>query len=343
MILGILTALGTTKLSAITLGIVLTYLCILVLLRRPQKVSIPIPLWLLTGCIALSAIWSVNPGKPLWICTHIITAYLAYQVLPHRHAKWGIAAIAAIQIGVVLWQYSDGVSRPNGLARNGSVLGLAGMWMMPGLLPSVMAGLSISRTAMLGAGLIALTGRRYIFPALVLIGVSVATILLTNPSRLSLETISDNWSVRNDALHGVTSEANPTDNPVTPKEVKWRWYGYGWGQYYLATGQVQPHNIFVRSWYELGLFTIPVGYCLVYMWVSMRPGRGIRGQDWRFMLVACATGMLTDELLGSVEGVYMVLGYAIIHSNAKRPGSQGSTPIADKRPGQCLTGSDVTA
>src|SRR5690606_29943566 len=131
---------------------------------------------------------------------------------------------------------------------------------------AVLSGLSISRTALLGAGLLALTGKRFIIPFVVLASISIATTLLTNPSRLSLETISDNWSVRNDALHGVTSEANPTDNPVTPKEVEWRWYGYGWGQYYLATGQVQPHNIFVRSWHELGLLTIPVGYCLIYMW-----------------------------------------------------------------------------
>lgn len=320
MILGILTALGATKLSAIALGIVLTYLCILVLLRRRQRVSIPTPLWLLTGCIALSAIWSANPGKPLWICTHIITAYLAYQVLPRKGARWGISLIAAIQIGAILWQYTTtDVSRPAALARNASVLGLAGMWMLPLYPSAILSGLSISRTALLGAGLLALTGKRYIIPFVVLASVFLTTTLLTNPSRLSLETLSRNWNVRVDALHGVTSETNPSPDPVVPTEIEWRWYGYGWGQYYLATGQIQPHNIFVRTWYELGLFTIPVGYCLVILWLSRTPAGGrFRDHDWRFLLVACATGMLTDELLGSVEGVYMVLGYAIINAPAHR-------------------------
>lgn len=247
---------------------------------------------------------------------HIITAYLAYQVLPHKHAKWGIALIASVQIGVVLWQYmgTDAI-RPEALSRNASVLGLAGMWGMPGLLPAVMAGLSISRTALLGAGLFAITGKQYIIPAAILVIVSIGATLLTNPNRLSFENISDSWNIRTDALHGVTSEANPSPDPVAPAEVEWRWYGYGWGQYYLTTGQIQPHNIFVRTWYELGLFTIPAGYCLVMLWLSRTQAGGrFRDHDWRLLLVACATGMLTDELLGSVEGVYMVLGYAIIHS-----------------------------
>lgn len=320
MILAILASLGTTKLSAITLGIMLLWLCYIAIYRR-RRITIPPVLWILITCVALSAVWSVNPGKPLWLCLHILIAYLAYRTLPHNHAKLGISLVAAIQIGVILWQYTaTDLIRPNALSRNASVLGLAGMWMMPGLLPAIMVGLSISRTASLGVALFALTGRRYWIPAGIAISTFLIVTVLTNPNRLSIPILQRDVDLRVTAIQGTSIEVAPPVVTTTPVEyVKWRWYGYGWGQYALVTGRIQPHNIFVRTWYEMGVLTIPIGYCLMYLWLSRaRYGSSWRNHDWRLLLVACATGMLTDELLGSVEGVYMMLTYCIINRPAQR-------------------------
>ncbi len=318
MILGILAALGTTKLSAITLGILLLWL-LYVAWKRRHRVVIPLPIYVITGCIALSALWSLNPGKPVWLCLHILAAYLAYSTLSRNRARWGIYIICSIQIGVILWQYMyTDAARPVGISRNASVIGLAGMWGMPGLLPSLMAGLSMSRTALIGAGLFALTGKRYMFPAAILIGVSIVTTLIINPSRLSIPGLQSSAELRFEAITGESSELAPPvlNIPSEKTSPVWRWYGYGFGQYSFHTGQIQPHNIFVRTWYEMGLFSIPIAYCLVYMWTLRARNGSWRSHDWRMLVVAVATGMLTDELLGSVEGIYMILGYVIMNSNS---------------------------
>lgn len=320
MILGILAALGTTKLSAITLGILLLWL-LYVAWNRRQRIVIPLPIYVITGCIALSVLWSLNPGKPVWLCLHIFTAYLAYSTLSHKHAKWGIYLVCSIQIVVILWQYNfTDAPRPAAIARNASVLGLSGMWMLPGLLPALVAGLSISRTAVFGAGLFAIMERRYRLAGALCITAFGITTFLTNFDRISLDHLLASAQLRQDAITGNSPELRPADHPLIPAEKSdpvWRWYGYGFGQYSFHTGQIQPHNIFVRTWYEMGLFSIPVGYCLIYMWSLRAKNSSWRSHDWRMLTVAVATGMLTDELIGSVEGVYMILGYVIMNSNAE--------------------------
>lgn len=329
MFLGLLVSLGTTKLSAVVLGIILCYLIILVI-HKQRRIHVPVILWVLVGLIAITALWSPESGKPVWLSLHILCGWIAYQVLPHSKFRLGLYPLIAIQIVVILWQYGvSDVTRPTALARNASVLGLAGMWLLPGILPAFLSGLSISRTAVLGAVLIGVSGRRYLFTSLIVVLTFVVTTWIVQPERLGLSGISDSLELRKKTLNGSSVEALPinessvtpfTPRPIIPEpqKVNWKWYGYGFGQYSFVTGRIQPHNIFVSTWYAFGLLTIPVGYCLIYLWTLRNRGRSWREHDWRLLLLACTTGMLTDELLGSVEGVYMVLGWCIMNRSAQQ-------------------------
>lgn len=309
MLLGLVVGLGTTKLLSFAISIVLGYL----ILRQRHRIQVPFILWLIVVPIAVSALWSVDPGKPLYMACTILIAYLAYRTLPRSRFRIGLYAIVAAQIGVVVWQYWSGeFSRPNGFSRNASVLGLAGMWGLPLLPMAIMGGISGSRTAILGALILGLRSRRAMISSMVLVLVFLCVTLTFYPQRLGLDGLRQSYALRVAAIEGDPIEPNPTSKPVELKEVEWHWYGYGFGQYYLATGHIQPHNIFVRTWFEMGLLSIPVGYALVWLWSEMARGNGWRAHDWLFLLTACATGMLTDELIGSFEGVYMVLGYVII-------------------------------
>jgi drug/metabolite transporter superfamily protein YnfA len=172
----------------------------------------------------------------------------------------------------------------------------------------MIGGLSMSRTAIVGALVLAMTGRKYALFAGILISVSVMTTLLINPERLSIPWLERSADLRIATIDGTSTETPPSSFPaieqIDPIPVL-HIQGYGFGNYSFHTGRIQPHNIFVRTWYELGTLSIPlVGFLLTLWW------RG--GRDWRFLSVAIVTGMLTDELLGSVAGVYMILGYAIM-------------------------------
>jgi hypothetical protein len=225
----------------------------------------------------------------------------------------------------MIWQYSEGMDRLNGISRNASVLGLSGMWLAPSLIAAIVAGGSISRTAMLGIaiyGYLFRSSRRATagYVALALTCFVVVT-LISNPDRLGISGprgINNSAVLRIDTITGHSNETLPdiiVDSgdikPVAVRTVQWHWYGYGFGQFYFQTGQIQPHNIFARTWYELGIFSIPFFYALLWFWAD-------HGRDWKFMALAVATGMLTDELLGSLEGVYMILGYAIMRESADR-------------------------
>lgn len=311
MLLGLVIGLGTTKLAAIAFAITLTY----VILHR-KRVRIPGMLWLVIACVGVTALWSPEPGKPVLQCCAIIMAYMAYVTLPRKRAAWGISLIAVAQIGVMVWQYIvDGDLRPTGLSRNASVIGLAGMYAMPLFPMAVMGGLSLSRTALLGGAILTvlnIRSPRYIVAGVTLAAISLTVGYIVTPERYyEIARISADTELRVAAIDGTSSEIVNIPDPLPVNPVEWRWYGYGFGNYYFHTGQIQPHNIFVRTWYELGLLSIPLFYALLWLWAEW-------GRDWRFLILAVTAGMLTDELIGSVEGLYMVLGFAIMSGTSRQ-------------------------
>ena len=306
--IGLIIGLGTSRFYLFAFALVLLY----IILRYRQRVTIPIEIWGIVLCVGGSSIWAIYPGKAIIMCVAILCAYLTYMTFPRNHLRKGIYIVLAINIVVVSYQIINGGLRPYGLAYNASMLGLSSMWMAPLYPMAILGGLSMSRTAVLGAVIFGLTGRRYAIFAGVLISVSFITTLVIYPDRLTFNDLHNNADLRVATINGTSTEPHPVDLPA-PDVVELPVIpirGYGFGNYSFHTGKIQPHNIFVRTWYELGILSIPLFGFLLSLWWKSR--------DWRFLAVAVATGMLTDELLGSVAGVYMILGYAIMSESVRR-------------------------
>lgn len=313
MLLGITAALGTTALSAYSMGMITIFSTLYLLRRRRrnrQKVRLPLALWIILSCLSVGVVWAPIPGNIVYMVCAVVTAYLAY-VLMHRNGFFfGLAVVCAVQIGVLGYQYvfTDAV-RPNGITDNASVVGLAGLFGLPSLPMALMGGLSLSRTAIVGA--VAGTffqGRRYAIAAGVLVIVSVTVGFLHTPDRYtSLDRFLYDYNLRLDTLKGTSKEV-ALHREYEVRDVEWTWHGYGFGNYYAGTGRIQPHNTFIRGWYELGVLSFVVWGCLGWLWWRW-------GRDWRLLAMVLVVGSLTDELLGSVNGVYMLLIYAIIHSS----------------------------
>ena len=305
MILGLSVILGTSVYYLLAFGAVLLY----AILYHRSQVRIPVSIWLLALLVAITAFWSVEPGNPLIMCVAILCAYLGYRTLPRYGFQYGINIGLILSFGWWIVQAYSDVSRPYGLASNASVLGLSAMWLAPSPIAAVVGGVSMSRTAMIGAVLFATTGRRYLLFTCVFLVIGIFTILTLDPDRLTIPGIEQSANMRVATVTGDELEPLPTDvKYVEPVDVNWRWYGYGFGQFYFQTGHIQPHNIFLRTWYEMGVFSVAVFGLLGWIWWS-------GGRDWRLLIVAVATGMFTDELIGSVAGVYMILGYVIIRES----------------------------
>lgn len=303
MILGLICGLGTTKLA--TLSFALIIIC---LVFQRKRVVVPWELWTIVGILELTELWSIQPGKATYESCAILCAWLSWKVLPRKGFAWGISIIALTQVAWISYQYIEGISRPWGLSRNASVVGLSGMWGLPLLSMSILGGMSLSRTAIVGSLVLATRSRIHALSAIILIVLSLGIGLIITPDRyFSLHEISEDAQLRIDAANGTDSRT--LDIPL--QEVHWLPYGYGFGQYYFRTGHIQPHNIIIRTWYELGLFSIPVFSILLWLWWKW-------GKDWRFLACALVTGMLTDELLGYPQGIYMVLTYAILTTSAQQ-------------------------
>lgn len=306
MILGLVVALGTTKLTSFSLALILCY--VILQRKRLGRITVPLPVWILAGSVGITALWSPEPGKPVYAACVVLACWIAFKALPRRGFLIGVYVVVGAQIGIVLWQYVViGESRPAGISRNASVIGVAGLMGLPVGVMAISGGLSLSRTAMIGAMIVSFRNSQYRIAGISLIVIAVSVGAIVTPERLfKLETIEKHAELRIGAIKGNSTETLP-GNDLEVRPVEWRWQGYGWGNYYFQTGRIQPHNVFVKSWYEMGVLVVPFWGALVWLW-----WRG--GKDWWLVALMLTVGMLTDELVGSVEGVYMLLGYAIINS-----------------------------
>jgi hypothetical protein len=111
-------------------------------------------------------------------------------------------------------------------------------------------------------------------------------------------------------------DRNILDTPA----VLWQWYGIGYGNYNQTFNLQAPHNIWILSWYDLGIFA-------VLFWTIL--GFAI----WKFrvfhFLPLAFAGLTTPELFFDPEGIYAIALYHLSFLSLPNP----KTPQSFRKPG----------
>lgn len=307
--MGAIVALGTSALWPLAFGGILSYLAI-----RQQRIKLDRSVIALAILIAATSLWSPNPGKGLlWAANLLAISIAVRQFGIGQHYSIPIAAIMAAHLITGVFQYLGTGARFHGLADNASALGLAGLAVYPLPFGAVLLGASLSRTALLGVTVLTLLRPTRLMVVSLLLAVIVSLVLghYLTPERYSLQGIENASEARVAAITGTSVETCATCT-VEPTARKLQWFGYGYGGYYLSTGQIQPHNVFVLSVWELGILSIPFWSIVLALW--WRTGR-----NWYVLTVAVVVGMFTDEYYGSMEGLYMLLAMGVTFRSVSNP------------------------
>lgn len=226
-----------------------------------------------------------------------------------RHFEFwsGILAFLVLQMFVAfgqiaLWSYDV---YPRGISRNSSIFGLSGLAFVlspASVFAGVVESLSLSRTYLVSLFTMAVTFRKielffYAFVALVLIFTFSPHRILPSGILESLQT----RSALNDPLtYNPQWPTKPT--PEFTSNDYWRWHGVGYGNFTIVYRREIPHNIFVLSFYELGIFCIP-------FWSGMAFAI-YRFRLWHFLPFAIA-GLNTPELFAEPNGIVALACYHV--------------------------------
>ena len=249
--------------------------------------------WLVaaSGIILISSIWSDDPvsGALYFITLNVLYAVWKSPIDKRKLFRWGmiltlgIAMLAQIEI---TW---FGDIRPEALSKDASILGLSGM-----SFASPLAGFSGSRTAVAGIWLFAILTLRWT-PFILAI---VATLALFYAALFVPE------SVQRFTIEAV-QHADSLRDTISVSPVEAPWYGFGYHSYNFETGAQRPHNIFILSWYELGLLSIP-------FWTFVLFSIKLAAIPWRIIAIFIPVGLLTDEFFARPEGLFVIFSLGLM-------------------------------
>lgn len=243
----------------------------------------------------------------IW-CASIWAIYVCQDAMPapgRMRQWWPIISIVLIHSGIITFQYlALHIARVTGLQHNASILGMAGLAMFP--YGAIVTGLSLSRTALPVAAMFGLlTKSRLILTASIFaIFLSITVGMFVTPDRYGMAGIMRDWHIRALAIDGTNDIEDSRISElldVPTVERKWSIYGYGWTQYVPKTGKVAPHNMFVLSYWEMGILAVPFWLILFAMWWRY-------SGDIRLLLAVVIIGMFTVDLYSRIEGIYVVIG-----------------------------------
>lgn len=315
MILGLIVVLGTSNAWVIAWLISLRF----GLDFYKSKFRLPNAMIAVLLSLIIPTILSADYSYALVWTGVILTLYAAKDSLKYNNHYWiPITVIIVAHTIYASINYLDGIDRVYGFTSNSSILGMAGMSMLP--VGSVIAGMSLSRTTLIGVAILAAftPQKKIIFAGILTLVLAFSIGFVKTPERFGFDVVrTNNPEINNrtsidtsDVKRSIdnrlktidgTSTENVPDRFGEPQTVKWRWHGYGLGNYTIETGRALPHNIFALVWYELGIFSIPFTLSLLWLWFS-------HSRSFRLLTVICTVGMLNHEFLGRIEGIYMILG-----------------------------------
>lgn len=274
------------------------------------------PLPLALGAIPMiSGIWSSDPVAGTLFFCNVQMLYGLWRAPIDREKLFTTTWILLFGLGIIalfeIWLMND--HRPETLfVKDASVLGLSGMAFL-----NPLAGIAGSRTAVAGMFLFAAVSNRMI----IWMFAGTAFLMLFAPIILNHDPVAEFRFTP----EGLEQAQELRSEILTPDKIHPPWYGYGYHSYVLETGLQRPHNIYVLSWYELGVLSIPL-WLLVLIAI------------WRYLPVRSSAvlliiGLNTDELFARPEGLFVIFGL-VLSAHVFKPNFQFLTVISDTLKGQ---------
>lgn len=237
----------------------------------------------------------------------------AIMLAPIIVANWNVNArwfnlLAGVQLIWIAVEFTNGEFRPSALSDNGSALGVGALMAFTPL-NALLVGVSLSRTALAGLAFYAFLRQSGIVWLLLILAIiaHIFVQLQVQPGRFTSVNIEHSIDNRIAAIDGTNTElaTRPVD-PIEPKGRSWQWYGYGYGGYVEATGVIQPHNVYLLSYWELGVLAVPFWILLLIL--------AIRSRNL-FLAVPALMALVVDEWYTLTEGVFYLL---VWHEITKR-------------------------
>lgn len=302
MVPGLVLAMGTT----VAWIIADAWLAIYVVGAGPKAFKTNRVVLGIAAIIGITGFWSPDPSASALAAVRVVCLYSMARSVRSPSIWWGPIIILTLQLFAGFWQLSV-FDRPHGASANASQLGQTGLAFMYGPVAPVAAltlGISIARAPALGLFLLTLFRRtRYAWAMSALaLAVFMSVTVWKAPERILPAGIATGFHQRQANSAGVPLDdeevvAQLLADCGPPRLREWRWHGYGYHGYCLSTGQQRPHNFFVLTWWDLGLFAVPFWGLVAYGgWKTRRP-------EW---LALFAVAMITDEIYGRPEGAYMI-------------------------------------
>lgn len=275
--------------------------------------------WSLAGIIGVTALWSPDPLSAVLAALRVIFLYSVARSLTVDRKFWsGAGAVLAVQLVIALVQLPT-EARVFGLSLNASQMGQTGFVFMATPLAPIAAltlGLSTARAAALGLIVLNISRRsRRLFAWSVLAAVIFMTVMLwKTPDRISPVGIVHSYTDRELLAEGTVSETSVSAQELRdacgePRVRAWKVVGYGWHGYCASTGLQRPHNLWILSWWDLGVLAVP-------FWTLAAVGAW-KSRQYGMIAALVAVGMITEELFARPEGFYMI---AVALGALKRPG-----------------------
>lgn len=312
---GLILALGTTR-----IWLLADFLLFFYVLWQPRKrLRGHWIIYSLAGIIGITALWSPDPVAAILTAVRVVCLYSVARSLTIDRKFWtGAAAVLAVQLVIAVIQLPN-ETRPFGLSMNASQLGQTGFVYMATPLAPIAAftlGLSTARSAALG--LIVLNigrrSRRLFAWSVVAAAIFLTVIFWKTPDRIQPAGIAEATTNREALVDGVVpaTSVSATELESACGEARpraWKVVGYGWHGYCASTGLQRPHNLWILSFWDLGILSVP-------FWTLVAIGAW-KSRQYSMIAALVAVGMITEELFARPEGFYMI---AVALGALKRPG-----------------------
>lgn len=266
--------------------------------------------------LIVSSIISPHPIDGLQTAFRVV---LLATVLPaYRYGFWyKKAAALGLMIIAILVVVQSGIfldNRPDGIHFNAVSLAMSAFVFMPifwyeiALAGAIILVVSLSRTPVVALMIFAVLSRRryYIGVAAVTGAMFLVYGSVVTPGRITTAGIDAAIIDRIETVTGHPTEVldarykDKICGDVRP--IQHLTYGYGFYGFCESTGQPRPHNIYVLSFYELGILFLPFWALVMY---------AARRLSYIQILPLLALGLVNDDLFGRPEGVYLIAAWLI--------------------------------
>lgn len=268
----------------------------------------------IVGILAVSSIVAPHPMDGLQTAFRI---YILAMVLPIYKYGFYFKKMLGFTLGALALfavAQSAFMTRSIGIHMNASMLGQTALvfapvyWLEVGLSVAVIMTVSIARSPMVAMVIFAVFNRRkyYVWLVAITAGMFLVYASISQPDRITLSGVI--WAIEDRIETDIGHSNDQLETRYSTKicgefrPIEYSNWGYGFGGFCESTGQPRPHNIYVLSFYELGALFLPFWFLVMY---------AARRLEWWRLVPLLALGLVTDELFGRPEGVYLIAAWII--------------------------------